>query len=341
MVHGDCSSRGCYAMTDEQISEIFALGRESFFGGQQSFQVQAYPFRMTAQNMAKHRNNPHYAFWKMLKRGNDHFEVTRLEPKVDVCEKKYVFDAEPANASTPLRFSPAGRCPAYTLPQDVANAVNDKQRRDELQTAQLIAKGAPTAPAKAYADGGMNKVFYAALQQADPRVVAGEAPLATPVRTEAGTISTLVNPPRTAEPAAPAPAPSVVAAAPSRPAAAETKQEAKPSLTSRIGSLFKPAEKPAPAPAVQQPAPVEQKAAEAPKKEGVTAKITRKLGIRGTETANTDAEKPAGSAPGAIRPVADAGEAKPAASPRTTGSLMSGAQPIPASSSFDSRFAFR
>src|ERR1700680_3635953 len=25
MVHGDCSSRGCYAMTDEQISEIFAL----------------------------------------------------------------------------------------------------------------------------------------------------------------------------------------------------------------------------------------------------------------------------------------------------------------------------
>ena len=25
MVHGDCSSRGCYAMTDEQISEIYAL----------------------------------------------------------------------------------------------------------------------------------------------------------------------------------------------------------------------------------------------------------------------------------------------------------------------------
>ncbi len=27
MVHGDCSSRGCYAMTDEQIAEIYALGR--------------------------------------------------------------------------------------------------------------------------------------------------------------------------------------------------------------------------------------------------------------------------------------------------------------------------
>src|SRR6185436_4277311 len=81
MVHGDCSSAGCYAMTDEQISEIYALGRESFFGGQRAFQIQAYPLRMTALNMAKHRNSPHFAFWKNLKQGYDHFEVSRLEPK--------------------------------------------------------------------------------------------------------------------------------------------------------------------------------------------------------------------------------------------------------------------
>ncbi len=47
MIHGDCSSRGCYAMTDEQIGEIYALAREAFTGGQPSFQLQAYPFRMT------------------------------------------------------------------------------------------------------------------------------------------------------------------------------------------------------------------------------------------------------------------------------------------------------
>src|ERR1700685_3898817 len=46
MVHCDCSSRGCYAMTDEQIAESYSLGRESFFGGQKSFQFQAYAFRM-------------------------------------------------------------------------------------------------------------------------------------------------------------------------------------------------------------------------------------------------------------------------------------------------------
>ena len=100
MVHGDCSSRGCYAMTDEQIAEIYSLGRESFFGGQKAFQLQAYPFRMTPVNMAKHRNNPNMPFWKMIKEGYDHFEVTKHEPKVDFCEKKYVFDAaKPPNAT--------------------------------------------------------------------------------------------------------------------------------------------------------------------------------------------------------------------------------------------------
>src|ERR1700723_1010051 len=94
MIHGDCSSRGCYAMTDEQIAEIYSLAREAFFGGQKSFQIQAYPFHMTPINMAKHRNSPHMAFWKMLKQGYDHFEVTRLEPKVEVCEKRYVFNAQ-------------------------------------------------------------------------------------------------------------------------------------------------------------------------------------------------------------------------------------------------------
>ena len=54
-----------------------SLGRESFFGGQKSFQLQAYPFKMTPANMAKHRNNPNMPFWKMIKEGNDHFEVTK------------------------------------------------------------------------------------------------------------------------------------------------------------------------------------------------------------------------------------------------------------------------
>src|SRR6201994_91501 len=130
MVHGDCSSRGCYAMTDEQIAEIYALGRESFFGGQRAFQFQAYPFRMTAANMAKHRNNPNMAFWRMIKEGNDHFEVTKQEPKVDFCEKKYVFDAaKPANATHDPVFEASGKCTAYVIPDEIADAVREKQQQ--------------------------------------------------------------------------------------------------------------------------------------------------------------------------------------------------------------------
>src|SRR5260221_1211607 len=121
MVHGDCSSRGCYAMTDEQIAEIYSLGRESFFGGQRAFQLQAYPFKMTPLNMARHRNNPNMPFWKMIKEGYDHFEVTRQEPKVAFCEKKYEFDAAkpPVDAKDTV-FVASYKYPAYLSPAVIA-----------------------------------------------------------------------------------------------------------------------------------------------------------------------------------------------------------------------------
>ncbi|WP_246735980.1 L,D-transpeptidase family protein [Enterovirga aerilata] len=91
MVHGTCSSMGCYAMTDAQVGELFALAREAFAGGQAAFQFHAYPFRMTAQNMARHRTEPHIGFWRMLKEGYDRFEATAEEPSVSVAGGRYVF----------------------------------------------------------------------------------------------------------------------------------------------------------------------------------------------------------------------------------------------------------
>ena len=136
MVHGDCSSAGCYAMTDEQIGEIFALGRDLFFGGQKAFQVQAYPFRMTALNMARHRNNPAMPFWRMIKQGYDIFEVTREEPKVDVCDRHYVFNAVSPSGG-PLTLNPRAACPAYRLPEEIASAVKAKETEDERKIAEL------------------------------------------------------------------------------------------------------------------------------------------------------------------------------------------------------------
>jgi murein L,D-transpeptidase YafK len=162
MIHGDCWSSGCYAMTDEQISEVYSLARDSFLGGRPSFQVQAYPFRLTPANLARHRNNPSLAFWKMLKIGNDHFETTQLEPKVDVCDRRYVFDAQPPpNSPNPLVFNPTDKCPAFVVNPKIARRALEKQRTDELEYAQLLEDNVPAAPIYSGLDGGMNNVFLA------------------------------------------------------------------------------------------------------------------------------------------------------------------------------------
>ncbi|QGZ37359.1 transcriptional regulator [Stappia indica] len=137
MVHGACSSRGCYAMTDQQVQDIYGLARESFKGGQRSFQVQAFPFRMTAENMAKHRKSEHYDFWRMLKSGYDHFEVTKQPPKIAVCEKRYVFDAVPLVEGVPFRAT--AKCPEYDIPDAIEVAVAQKQRKDEQKIIEIAA----------------------------------------------------------------------------------------------------------------------------------------------------------------------------------------------------------
>src|SRR4051795_192163 len=178
MVHGDCSSRGCYAMTDEQIAEIYSLGRESFFGGQRAFQFQAYPFKMTPVNMARHRNNPNMPFWRMIKEGYDHFEVTRQEPKVEFCEKKYVFDAQkPPGAPRDPVFDAAAKCPAYVVPDEITAAVREKQQSDEAEYSKLVAKGIPVAKLNTGIDGGMNPIFASRVPGASTGLSdSGEAP---------------------------------------------------------------------------------------------------------------------------------------------------------------------
>ena len=159
MIHGDCLSMGCYAMTDEQISEIYALARDALIG-RPSFQVQAYPFRLTPQNLARHRNNPNMPFWKMLKVGNDHFETSQREPKVDVCNRTYVFDAQPPpNSPQPLVFNATEKCPPTIVNPDVALKALEKRRADERAIAKLVEENVPAAPIYTGLDGGMHLAF--------------------------------------------------------------------------------------------------------------------------------------------------------------------------------------
>ena len=108
MVHGDCKSVGCFAMTDAGIKEIYALVRESFRGGNRSVQLQLLPFRMTEANMATNATSPHAAFWRNLKQGTDFFDTNRAPPAWDVCERRYVFGNAPAVA---IPLDPNAACP--------------------------------------------------------------------------------------------------------------------------------------------------------------------------------------------------------------------------------------
>ena len=137
MVHGACSSRGCYSMTDENIQEIYTLGRLAFQGGQRDFQVQAFPFRMTPENMAKYRNDPNMPFWVMLKEGYDHFELTGQPPKVNVCENRYIFNSTPAEGRS---FNASGECPPMSMPESIRIAAGEKQARDNEKMLQIAAK---------------------------------------------------------------------------------------------------------------------------------------------------------------------------------------------------------
>jgi len=109
MIHGKCKSAGCYAMTDALIEEIYGLARESFIGGQAAIHVDAFPFRMTHENLERYKADPNYRFWLTLKEGYDFFEAARQPASVVVCNRHYVVNAR-HNGRQPPR--PDGPCPA-------------------------------------------------------------------------------------------------------------------------------------------------------------------------------------------------------------------------------------
>jgi murein L,D-transpeptidase YafK len=367
MVHGDCSSRGCYAMTDEQIAEIYSLGRESFFGGQKSFQLQAYPFRMTPLNMARHRNNPNMPFWKMIKEGYDHFEVTRREPKVDFCERKYVFDAvKPPDAKRDPVFDASAKCPAYVIPEEVAEGVREKDQADLAEYNKLVARGTPVARINTGIDGGMHKVFAARVPGGNTGLSEGGPGLSLLTFEKApGTIPPTVNPPRgpVTSPDQPfvaslTPASSsepVTHVASVSPAAQNTPSQNSQaqntqsegffsSLARKVGLGGSSADSTA---TVAQPVPVKPKVADAkaatPRTSAPKSIDAKSIDAKSTD-ARTDskaADTKQASAHPASKPVVSdaAASAAPAFAPPAADGLVVGAQPIVSANSFESRFS--
>jgi hypothetical protein len=264
-------------------------------------------------------------FWKMLKQGNDHFELMRLEPKVDVCEKRYVFDAEPPANASPARalsFNPTGRCPAFEVPQELAEAVAEKQKNDDIKTAELITRGTPVVPVKTGMDGGMHTAFHAKYKTSLVRLADGK-------------VHTLVEERSSADPAAADT--TVVSSAGSSGAA------------SGVGNFFtrlfggggaSEAEKPQAAPAVAQSA--------------ASPPAPRPAAVRTASTATKPAAKPEPKPepkqeartqpqPKSQQSAQASPPPEPPKVPESTsafsGGLMTGAQPVVPTGSFESRWS--
>lgn len=276
MVHGGCSSSGCYAVTDEQVAEIFALGREAFKGGQTEFQIQAFPFRMTPANMARYKDDPNYAFWRNLKEGYDHFELTKVPPKVDVCEKRYVFNVMTEPGQT---LSPTGPCPSSAPPEALQTAFKSYQSTYEAAFAMALSKGVDAAP----------KPSIAGLQEAKlvsewtkKRARGERIPLEPPSLNPDGTVTVSAQMGRIDSPAGRKQAEKEAAEAAKRQAEEEKKLAVERRMAEQAAAKLAAAEaeaaaaaqpvaaEAAPAPAAVEPAPAE--------KSGVLGGLRQRLG---------------------------------------------------------------
>jgi murein L,D-transpeptidase YafK len=98
LIHGGCSSIGCFAMTNPVSEEIHQLTIAAIDAGQPLVPVQILPFRMTTENMIAQDASPWKSFWTNLKEGYDLFEQTKRPPMIGVCSGRYIFSEAPPGA---------------------------------------------------------------------------------------------------------------------------------------------------------------------------------------------------------------------------------------------------
>ena len=182
-----------------------------------------------------------------------HFDATHQEPKVAVCEKRYVFDAtQPDDSTKPLSFNAKGACPVYQLDKTIADAVHEERRQEQLKMAQYIATGVSTVPFRV-GDGGMNPVFMAKLPSSSgdnngrlfeltsaPYVTSAAVPGALPRTPNRGavTLAKLQSPQQPSGPATVASVPMPHAAPQPKEGETPTQQEKPTSIAGLIGELF-------------------------------------------------------------------------------------------------------
>jgi murein L,D-transpeptidase YafK len=115
MIHGGCSSIGCYAMTNPVIDELWRTVAAALDGGEPRVPVHVFPFRMTEANLAARKTDRWSGFWTDLKSSYDAFERDQIPPVVSVCRGRYVVESgtaetvgRPVESRCPPAFADQG-----------------------------------------------------------------------------------------------------------------------------------------------------------------------------------------------------------------------------------------
>lgn len=138
MVHGQCVSIGCFAMTNDLIEEIYALARDAIEGGASRVPVHIFPFRMTDDNMKRHAGHSAASTWRPLKEAFDDFARTQEPPRIGVCGSRYV-----VNPVTAINGDAKGACPTR-IGKLLAPLSPKKARKLAFLAAPLFADGPKT-----------------------------------------------------------------------------------------------------------------------------------------------------------------------------------------------------
>jgi len=137
LVHGGCTSTGCFAMTNGVMEEIFALSEAALARGQDRIQVHVFPFRMTLKNLAAHADSPWSSFWSGLKGAYDLFEQTRIPPRVSVCNKQYAVGKDAGDDESDCVANVSEVSVATARLRSVRNAARARRAQAARRTAQI------------------------------------------------------------------------------------------------------------------------------------------------------------------------------------------------------------
>ena len=149
LVHGGCSTIGCFAMTNPVMDEIFALSEAALANGQERIQVHVFPFRMTQANLNAHASSPWFGFWANLKDAYDAFERTSVPPQVSVCGSRYLAGQAPD----------PGLCVANVSEASVATAT---ARPRYARYARLVRRGRVAGRGRRWAGRHVRQAYAAA-----------------------------------------------------------------------------------------------------------------------------------------------------------------------------------